>query len=152
MTTMYAGGCQCGAVRFRTAQVLDNTHVCHCRMCQKASGGMFMAYVGVPLASLKWTKGLPASWSSSQGVQRGFCSQCGTNMFYLRDGRSHIWLTLGTFDERDDFRLRFEWGTESRLPQIAELGQVRQHKSEEDPIACDIAAQTNRQHPDAIGG
>ena len=30
------GGCQCGAVRYRATAMLDNAHVCHCRMCQKA--------------------------------------------------------------------------------------------------------------------
>ena len=36
------GGCQCGAVRYRVDQALDNAHVCHCRMCQKASGNYFL--------------------------------------------------------------------------------------------------------------
>ena len=33
------GGCQCGAVRFR-ASSLGRPSLCHCRMCQKAFGGV----------------------------------------------------------------------------------------------------------------
>jgi hypothetical protein len=34
----YSGGCQCGAVRYRAAGAIGYPHLCHCRMCQKASG------------------------------------------------------------------------------------------------------------------
>ncbi|MGG2476082.1 GFA family protein, partial [Rhizobium sp. BR5] len=35
-------GCQCGAVRYRIEGGLRYPHLCHCRMCQKASGNYFM--------------------------------------------------------------------------------------------------------------
>jgi hypothetical protein len=36
-----SGGCQCGGVRFCSSAVLDNAHLCHCRMCQKAVANIF---------------------------------------------------------------------------------------------------------------
>lgn len=40
------GGCQCGAVRYAIDGPLNNPHICHCRMCQKAFGNYFAALVG----------------------------------------------------------------------------------------------------------
>ena len=41
----YSGGCQCGAVRFRVEGALGDASVCHCRMCQKASGNFYLPLV-----------------------------------------------------------------------------------------------------------
>jgi hypothetical protein len=43
MVMEYVGGCQCGEVRYRAEGPRDRASVCYCRMCQKASGGPFMA-------------------------------------------------------------------------------------------------------------
>ena len=42
-----ADGCQCGAVRYRL-DAAPSRNICHCRMGQKASGGPFMAFGGLP--------------------------------------------------------------------------------------------------------
>ena len=55
--TGLAGGCQCGAVRYRLEAKPKATSICHCRMCQKASGGPFAAFGGVRLGRLVWTRG-----------------------------------------------------------------------------------------------
>ena len=49
-------------------------NVCHCRMCQKASGGPFMAFAGVRLSELVVTSGAIATFSSSDIAERGFCA------------------------------------------------------------------------------
>ena len=71
------GGCQCGAVRFR-AESLGEASICHCRMCQKATGGLFGPYATVKAAELVWTRGERARFQSSNKVWRGFCQACGT--------------------------------------------------------------------------
>ena len=48
--TGLAGGCQCGAVRYRLMAEPTGVNICHCRMCQKASGGPFMAFGGVRMS------------------------------------------------------------------------------------------------------
>ena len=35
------GGCQCGAIRFALSAPPTKVSICHCRMCQKASGAPF---------------------------------------------------------------------------------------------------------------
>ena len=46
------GGCQCGAVRYAFYAPLENAHVCHCRMCQRATGGVFAALAGAVAGQL----------------------------------------------------------------------------------------------------
>lgn len=69
--TPRAGGCQCGNVRFRAGAILDNPHVCHCRMCQRATGNFFAPLVGVPHDRLDWTGAAPSVFESSEGHERG---------------------------------------------------------------------------------
>ena len=49
---VHSGGCQCGAIRYKIAGELGYPHICHCRMCQKASGNLFMALAGTALGLL----------------------------------------------------------------------------------------------------
>jgi hypothetical protein len=44
MSETLTGGCQCGAVRFAVETPLNRASICHCRMCQKATGSFFGAF------------------------------------------------------------------------------------------------------------
>ena len=89
-----AGGCQCGAVRYRLMAEPTGVNVCHCRMCQKASGGPFMVFGGVRLDQLVWTRGEPKVFVSSSIAERGFCSNCGTPLTYRMFEHDRISVTL----------------------------------------------------------
>ncbi len=144
------GGCQCGAIRYRASSLRDNAHVCHCRMCQKATGSFFAALVGVPLTDFCWTRGKPAVFASSEHVERGYCDACGTPLFFRHDENAHISMTLGSFDHPETIPLDFQIGMEARLPQIDQLEKLRDEGSTEKIDAEGAAAirTTNRQHPD----
>ena len=58
------GGCQCGKVRYRTKVDPTAAYLCHCRMCQRATGGVSIAFVGVKLADTQWN-GEPDWYQSS---------------------------------------------------------------------------------------
>ena len=90
----FSGGCQCGAVRF-TAERLGNSSICHCRMCQKATGGFFGPYVDVH--GVVWTNGPPAYYQSSEAVQRGFCAKCGTPLTFESKGQAGV--MIGALDD-----------------------------------------------------
>lgn len=150
MGVIRTGGCQCGAVRFKAAELIDNSHVCHCRMCQKATGNFFAALVGVPDSALTWTRGTPAVFLSSVEVERGFCRECGTPLFYHHTGGRHHSLCIGAFDDPAAIPLSFEAGPEGRLPQIDQLGKIEMGRPTEAAMGAeaDRIRATNRQHPD----
>ena len=53
----WTGGCQCGAVRYQLLTPPEHACICHCRMCQRASGQAFMAFASVRREDLRWTRG-----------------------------------------------------------------------------------------------
>jgi hypothetical protein len=42
------GGCLCGAIRYEAKGTPALSAICHCRMCQRASGAPFMAVLFMP--------------------------------------------------------------------------------------------------------
>ena len=51
------GGCQCGAVRFGVMVAPSRVSICHCRMCQKATGAPFASLADINRTDFAWTKG-----------------------------------------------------------------------------------------------
>ena len=147
--TEASGGCQCGAVRYHVTAVLDTSHICHCRMCQKAAGNFFAALIGVPRDALTWTRGSPATFNSSDKAARGFCRDCGTPLTYDYFDSKHINLTTGSFDEPAKFAPRMQFGVEGQLALFADLPISAEGTTEEtmSSVASAIRA-SNRQHPD----
>lgn len=89
------GTCFCGAVRFEVAPpILFQVH-CHCRYCRMAQGAAFVTWVGVEEEHFRYLQGGERlTWyKSTPESRRGFCSTCGSTMFYrssLCPGEIHI--------------------------------------------------------------
>jgi hypothetical protein len=143
-----SGGCQCGAVRFRVRGALGEASICHCRMCQKATGGFFGPYVEVKLAELVWTRGERKLFQSSNKVRRGFCAGCGTPLTFEYDGSRRIGVCIGAFDEPGAIRPSEQLGPRDRLPYFAELAGLPDHSEDEPRAAAHLASIVSRQHPD----
>lgn len=113
MTQTKTGGCQCGRVRYEVAIESDDAYWCHCRMCQKATGGIAAAFVEVPVAAITWLSE-PDWYVSSPVAKRPFCSKCGTPLgFAWRDGTGGHDLTVGSFDDPSRFKPVAHAGAES---------------------------------------
>jgi hypothetical protein len=145
-----SGGCQCGAVRYHVTRFTDNAHICHCRMCQKAVGNFFAALVGAPRDAVTWTRGVPARFRSSAHVDRGYCRDCGTPLFYDNVEGDRISFTIGSLDRPDMFKPKAHDGIEGRMPWFFELNDIEEGHAtdfESEEWAAAIRA-SSRQHPD----
>ncbi|RDE08309.1 GFA family protein [Pelagibacterium lacus] len=145
-----SGGCQCGAVRYHATEMHDNAHLCHCRMCQKAVGNIFAALVAAPDDAIAWTRGQPAVWRSSEHVERGFCANCGTPLFYhdVHNGRTNF--TIGSLDTPGAFPPGGHTGTEGKMPWFETITAIEDGGATEaghEAWAAAIRA-SNHQHPD----
>lgn len=96
MSDQITGGCQCGAVRYSTSE-RPKPEFCHCRMCQRATGGVFASLGSVPKASLRWTHGEPSYFESSNVAKRGFCPRCGTPLTFAYNDSQNMDVTLGSW-------------------------------------------------------
>ncbi|HEX2794041.1 MAG TPA: GFA family protein [Croceicoccus sp.] len=112
MSKTMTGGCQCGRVRYAARIENDDAYLCHCRMCQKATGGVAAAFVEVPYDSVMWS-GEPDWYASSAVAKRPFCSRCGTPLGFRFNESKSLDLTVGSFDDPSQFRPVAHAGAES---------------------------------------
>ena len=76
---MIHGSCACGRVRYQSCATPSRATACHCKTCQRISGGPCICFVDVPSATLEWTTA-PDIFSNSAIAERGHCSVCGSSM------------------------------------------------------------------------
>lgn len=144
---VYAGGCQCGAVRFRVEGALSDASVCHCRMCQKAFGSFYAPLASVRGLAFQWTRGEPKWFSSSNFARRGFCAECGTPLAY--EAPDGLALAIGAFDEPAGIVPTIQWGVEARLPYVDAIPDLPAEDTMADAEAAGFLADlVSYQHPD----
>ena len=106
------GGCACGRVRFAAQVDSDDAYLCHCRMCQRASGNISLAFKNLPKANVRWLAE-PDWYESSPIARRPFCAGCGTSLGFEYPDSANMDLTVGAFDEPSRFRPTMHFGAES---------------------------------------
>ena len=101
-----AGGCYCGAVRYKAVGEPMFKGQCHCRECQYISGGAPNLTMGLPVAGFSYTKGSPKGFQRSDlenPVTREFCADCGTHLVSKAPGLPMALLKVGTLDDPSVF-------------------------------------------------
>ncbi len=104
----------CRRVRFEADVPNDEGYLCHCRMCQQATGSVSIAFINVPQANIRWEHA-PDWYVSSPIAKRAFCKECGSSLgFQFHEGKN-MDLTVAAFDDPRYFRCTSHTGIESRL-------------------------------------
>lgn len=101
MSEELPGGCLCGAVRFRADVAKHEMGACHCGMCRRWSGGVFLA-VDCEKVEIEdeTTLGI---YRSSDHAERVFCRTCGSSLLWrMRDGSFTV-AALQAFDDPSQF-------------------------------------------------
>lgn len=92
------GGCLCGAVRYRVTGPLRPVVYCHCSQCRRTSGH-FVAATAVPKDELIVEIDEYLDWfDSSEFASRGFCTRCGSSVFWRPNAKPYICIMAGTLD------------------------------------------------------
>jgi len=93
------GGCLCGAVRYEVQGALRPIVMCHCTQCRRVTGHNMAATAArhgdfrlLSQAGLGW-------YTSSAEARRGFCTQCGSTLFWQGAARDYISIAAGTLDD-----------------------------------------------------
>lgn len=96
---MREGGCLCGAVRFRTSGDMRGVVFCHCSQCRKQTGHIYAA-TNAADAELEVDGADKLTWyTASDFAERGFCSACGSILFWKRNGSDTTSIMAGSFDQ-----------------------------------------------------
>ncbi len=102
---MHKGSCLCGAVSFTVEGDLPPPDACHCTICRKHSGHYY-AGTDVKKDTLTVTGAGNVTWfQSSVKVRRGFCSTCGSSLFFDPPHLDWIGVAMGAFDTPTDTEL-----------------------------------------------
>jgi hypothetical protein len=102
---MHKGSCLCGAVTFQVRGDLAGPDACHCRQCRKQSGHYF-ASTDVSRANVTIHGEDNVTWyQSSAKARRGFCSICGSSLFWDPMARDWIGIAMGAFDAPTETKL-----------------------------------------------
>jgi hypothetical protein len=98
MNEEHNGSCLCGGVSFSVHGPLRGVIYCHCTQCRKQSGHFFAA-TSVEADALSITGEDRISWyAASPEARRGFCSICGSVLFWKRLGWNEVSILAGSFD------------------------------------------------------
>jgi hypothetical protein len=115
MKLPFTGGCACGAIRYECNAEPISMFKCHCRDCQRATGGASSCVIIVPADSFKLTHGSPRYYFTASAAlghhKRGFCPECGSRLTggENREGTSGVvGINVGSLDDPSWFDPAFE--------------------------------------------
>ncbi|KAL7930408.1 Mss4-like protein [Trichoderma chlorosporum] len=98
------GGCLCASVRYTVTfppdhDFANSTTTCQCEQCRKNTGSLIFRSHRLPKSAVEYTaKSTLATFSATPHCERGFCSRCGSFLFWQRDDRDYTCLTVGGLD------------------------------------------------------
>lgn len=97
-TADYTGRCLCGGVAYEIRGALSAVDYCHCSQCRKTSGH-FVAAASCRPDALHLIADEGLTWfASSANADRGFCTVCGSSLFWRPKHGGHISVMAGTLD------------------------------------------------------
>lgn len=93
------GGCYCGRVRYRARHVSPEVTECHCSQCRKQSGHRY-ASTGAKTSDIEIEGAGGLTWfRASPAAERGFCTTCGSLLFWRRSDEDYTCILAASLDE-----------------------------------------------------
>lgn len=99
---MKTGGCLCADVTYRVSGPLRPVVACHCTQCRKTSGH-HVAATSAHRDDIA-ISGEVTWYQSSPTARRGFCGNCGSNLFWDGAGEN-LSIFAGTLDDASGLRI-----------------------------------------------
>ena len=123
MSTFHNGSCFCGFVRYRLTSAPMFIHCCHCRDCQKQSGGAFAINALIEADRMEVSQGdtVPVSMHTDSGrphiIHR--CPKCHAALWSNYGGRNETrFVRVSTLDDAARFAPDVHIFTRSKLPWV----------------------------------
>jgi hypothetical protein len=128
---LLAGGCWCGAVRYRVADAFRYAANCHCSRCRAATGSAFKPFAGIEREQLEITDGVDALLVvGEESLNDTRCGVCGSLLFsVVRDG-AFVHVALGSLVDAPGIRPTEHIFVDSKAPWFEitdDLPQFEEH-------------------------
>lgn len=120
------GHCLCGAVTIKVTGIHHDPRVgaCHCRMCQRWTGGLFLCFTAD--SSAVSVHGAVSRYRSSAFAERAFCPKCGSHLWFNDVSEAgavqHYELMPGLFDAALRWPLRSEIYVDRAMVSVQLIG------------------------------
>jgi hypothetical protein len=93
-------------VTFEVRGSLPGPDACHCTQCRKHSGHFFVS-TDVPRSAVTIQGADNITWfHTSERVRRGFCSTCGSSLFWDPTHKDWTGIAMGAFDTPTETHVR----------------------------------------------
>ncbi|MFG5380406.1 GFA family protein [Yoonia sp. R2-816] len=119
-----SGSCLCGACRFTATPVGPFANVCHCAMCRRWTGGMYMAVDCGSSVRFADTDAL-GSYKGSEWGERLFCTVCGSSLVWQMQDGTGQGVSMHAFDDPAQFALKNQWFIDKKPDNYALVNDTR---------------------------
>lgn len=100
-----SGGCYCGQVRYQANSVSREVTECHCSQCRKQAGHRY-AGTWARTSDVAIEGADTITWyRASPDAERGFCSICGSHLFWKQSNEDNMGILAASVDEPSGLRL-----------------------------------------------
>ena len=89
------GRCLCGGVTVTLPHAVRDVEACHCAMCRRWGSGPWLGVEAPPGTAVEGDT--LTVYPSSSLAERGFCSRCGSNVFYRFRSGPELVVSSGLF-------------------------------------------------------
>ena len=100
--------CLCGDVNITTKEVNPQFSVCHCETCRNWGGGPFFSLQCGTDVTIKGSENI-TMYASSEWATRGFCSACGTHLFYKLNKTGEYHMPVGIFKNLSGLEMNMQY-------------------------------------------
>ncbi len=111
------GGCLCGAVRYTLKGELLWAGHCHCESCRRQTSSPITSFFSIYEKDMMFhgDKSI-GTYQSSADVERGFCKECGTPIYYMNKTRAgEIDLYAASLDNPENYKPQFHYHWDEKL-------------------------------------
>ncbi|MFK7996169.1 MAG: GFA family protein [Granulosicoccus sp.] len=92
------GSCLCKSVNISVSVASSSVGACHCSSCRKWGGGPLLAIDCGTEVTIDTETSITV-FNSSEWAERGFCTRCGTHLFYRLKENQQYSMPAGIFDD-----------------------------------------------------
>ena len=121
-----SGQCLCGAVRLSAKVSGSGIQACHCKQCQRWTGGGPLLVTRVKGVEVTGEDAI-ASYHASDHGERGFCRICGTTLLWKLQGRGIAFLPVGLLDDQSGLEISEEIFVDHRPDWLPEWPGTKRH-------------------------